>query len=66
MRNIVLIDQDQKEAELLTTQLRQFGYSVTRFDGTPDHHEVPEMSESVALLVSLRSGADAALHTDGA
>jgi diguanylate cyclase (GGDEF)-like protein len=64
MRNIVLIDQDQREAELLTTQLRQFGYSVTRFDGTPDQHEVPEMSESVALLVSLRSGADAALEIE--
>jgi diguanylate cyclase (GGDEF)-like protein len=64
MRNIVLIDQDQGEAELLTTQLRQFGYSVTRFDGTPEQHEVPEMSESVALLVSLKADSDPAQEID--
>lgn len=60
MRNIVLIDRDEGEADLLTTQLRQFGYSVTRFDDARGQHATPELAESVALLVSLPSGADAA------
>ena len=44
MRNIVLIDRDEGEADLLTTQLRQFGYSVTRFDGAPEHKAAPELA----------------------
>jgi diguanylate cyclase (GGDEF)-like protein len=60
MRNIVLIDRDEGEAELLTTQLRQFGYSVSRFEGAPGRQDQPELIESVALLVSLPTGTEAA------
>lgn len=60
MRNIVLIDRDEGEAELLSTQLRQFGYSVTRFDGAPQQGDIPELADSVALLVGLPSGTDTA------
>ena len=60
MRNIVLIDRDEGEAELLSTQLRQFGYSVTRYDGTPHEGEIPQLADSVALLVGLPSGPDSA------
>lgn len=64
MRNIVLIDRDEGEADLLTTQLRQFGYSVTRFDGAPHEKAIPELTDSVALLVSLPLGADAAAEIE--
>jgi diguanylate cyclase (GGDEF)-like protein len=60
MRNIVLIDRDEGEAELLSTQLRQFGYSVTRFNGTPQQDDMPQLADSVALLVGLPSGTDSA------
>ena len=64
MRNIVLIDRDENEAELLTTQLRQFGYSVTRCEGAPRQEDIPQLADSVALLVGLPMGADSAAEIE--
>jgi diguanylate cyclase (GGDEF)-like protein len=64
MRNIVLIDRDENEVELLTTQLRQFGYSVTRCEGAPRQEDIPQLTDSVALLVGLPTGADSAAEIE--
>jgi len=64
MKNIVLIDDDDGEANQLTVQLGQFGYSVTHCSDANDSGMAELDAGAVALLVGLPAGDEAAPQID--
>ena len=56
MRNIILIEKSESEAELLTAQLRQFGYSITHFDEVEASNGFGRDLDSVVVVVGLPAG----------
>ncbi len=59
IRKILLIEDDDAEADLLTTQLGQFGYAVQRLGSAAEISSAVEQTHPTALLVGLPSGDDA-------
>ena len=56
MRNLILIEKSESEAELLTAQLRQFGYSITHFDEVEASNGFGRDLDSVVVVVGLPAG----------
>lgn len=56
MRELLFIEDDNDDAELLTTQLRQFGYTVQRQSDIAKIGDAVEQTHPMAVLVGLPPG----------